>query len=1016
MDHLSKPEWPIQRLTPLRITVLYAVVASLWMFFSDHLIDFLVDDPGTALQLYALKGWFFILITTLVLYFIIRYNNQILLEAGEVFRRNQELFRDVTESASDWVWEMDDQLRFSYVSERFYELTNMPQSRLIGFKRWEVAGVDTEQDPKWRSHRETLETHLPFRDFSYQSQIPDVSGRRHYFKISGKPVYDKGGRFKGYRGMGTDITRQVMAEEALKESRGTLDRLMSNLPGMAYRCRNDANWTMEFVSEGCKTLTGYSSEGLIGNRDCSYAELIHPEDQAIVWNQVQEALEKHTTFQLSYRIVTAQGSEKWVWEQGQGVFSDKGLLVALEGLMLDATERQQTQNALLALAQNASTMMDDEFYRSCVRDLAHMYDVHYASLGIFADETRQTIHTLALWQNDGWVENVAYPLAGTPCEEIVQGDPQLIPDGVMQRFPDDSFLQREGIQSYFGAPLISSTGEILGLVSVMGINPMAPNRWARPVLGIFANRIALELERRWAEERLHKSEAHNRLIVDTALDAVITINNEGIVSGWNTQAERIFGYPREEALDRKLSEIIIPHQYRAAHEEGLKHFRQSGEGPLLNRRIEITALHQDGHEFPVELSIVPLEHGTEVSFSAFVRDITRRRHAEDEMARLRKYLKNIIDSMPSVLVGVDPEGTVTEWNKQAEELTGVNRDQAHGRPFAEVLPHLEAQMKQVKEAISQRQPLHSERLVAEQNGEVHYSDVVVYPLFTNGTAGAVIRVDDVTNRVRIEQMMVQTEKMMSVGGLAAGMAHEINNPLSAILQACQNIQRRISPDLTKNQELAEQLGIDLTTVGQYFDERGIHHFLDGISDAGARAAKIVSDMLAFSRRSESHFTPSNLDELMETAVRLAASDYDLKKKYDFKRIRIERDYAPDMGQVSCDGTEIEQVVLNLLKNAAHAMSSANIAEPCITLRTRSEGDYACIEVIDNGPGMTKEVSRRVFEPFFTTKDVGVGTGLGLSVSYFIVIEQHAGRMSVDTAPGKGARFKICLPFQHRSGT
>ncbi|MCB1776334.1 MAG: histidine kinase, partial [Candidatus Competibacteraceae bacterium] len=252
--------------------------------------------------------------------------------------------------------------------------------------------------------------------------------------------------------------------------------------------------------------------------------------------------------------------------------------------------------------------------------------------------------------------------------------------------------------------------------------------------------------------------------------------------------------------------------------------------------------------------------------------------------------------------------------------------------------------------------------------------------------------------------------MLSVGGLAAGMAHEINNPLGAILQGSQNILRRIDPAMPQNRAAAEAIGVNLDRLNRYLEQRRILHFLEGIREAGARAAKIVADMLSFSRHSESRFAPVDVEDLLETVLRLAASDYDLKKKYDFKRITIERDFDPGPRAVQCDKTEIEQVILNLLKNAAQAMAEASTCTPTILLRTRYASLHALIEVVDNGPGMDEKTLKRIFEPFFTTKEVGAGTGLGLSVSYFIVTEQHRGRLVVTSKPGQGACFSIRLPL------
>jgi PAS domain S-box-containing protein len=391
-------------------------------------------------------------------------------------------------------------------------------------------------------------------------------------------------------------------------------------------------------------------------------------------------------------------------------------------------------------------------------------------------------------------------------------------------------------------------------------------------------------------------------------------------------------------------------------------------------------------------------------------DITEQKQAKEEVARMRLYLRNIIDSMPSVLIGVDPWGYITVLNQPAEQACGASWEIAQGRFFGELFPQLESQFEQVREAIRLGSPIKTPRMTLEDHGELHYADVMVYPLIADTASGAVIRVDDVTARVRIESMMVQTEKMLSVGGLAAGMAHEINNPLGAILQGSQNILRRIALDMPQNRAVAEAIGIDLDRLNRYLEQRRVLHFLEGIREAGARAAKIVADMLSFSRRSESRFAPVDLEDLLETVLRLAASDYDLKKKYDFKRIVIQRDYDPTLRVVYCDKTEIEQVILNLLKNAAQAMAEDGASCPTITLRTRREPHYVLIEVIDNGPGMDEKILKRIFEPFFTTKEVGSGTGLGLSVSYFIVTEQHRGKLSVASKPGQGACFSIRLPI------
>ncbi len=638
-------------------------------------------------------------------------------------RESEARFRDVTEAASDWIWEMDENLRFTHLSERFYALTGIAPRFVLGRTRWELAGIDSAADPqKWRRHRETLEKRLPFRDFIYQTRLSGNRQDGRYLKVSGKPIYDNQGQFRGYRGTGTDITEQIKAEAALHQSELRLRRIIDLVPHMIF------------------------------------------------------AKDRHGHFLLANRATA-----------------------------------------------------------------------------------------------------IAY---GTTVEELINRSHHIV----------------HGVED--------------------------------------------EVERMLADDL-------------------------EVIESWS-------------------SKLIA--EERFTDQTGRVRTLQTMKIPFIEPGLNETAV----------LSVAI--------------DVTEQKQAKEEVARMRLYLKNIIDSMPSMLIGVDPWGYITVLNQPAEQAGGLSWEAAQGRFFGDVFPLLEGQFEQVRQAIRHGRPIKTPRMTLESAGEMHYADVMVYPLMADNASGAVIRVDDVTARVRIESMMVQTEKMLSVGGLAAGMAHEINNPLGAILQGSQNILRRIGPDLSQNRSAADALGVDLNQLNRYLQERGILRFLEGIREAGTRAAKIVADMLSFSRRSESRFAPVDVEDMLETVLRLAASDYDLKKKYDFKRIRIERDYDPALRLLYCDKTEIEQVILNLLKNAAQAMAEEGAPAPAITLRTLREPEHALVEVIDNGPGMDDNTLKRIFEPFFTTKEVGAGTGLGLSVSYFIVTEQHNGRLSVASKPGQGTRFSIRLPL------
>ena len=393
----------------------------------------------------------------------------------------------------------------------------------------------------------------------------------------------------------------------------------------------------------------------------------------------------------------------------------------------------------------------------------------------------------------------------------------------------------------------------------------------------------------------------------------------------------------------------------------------------------------------------------------------RLREIADQLETTRAYLKNVFDSMPSTLVGVNANGEISMWNMGAEKITGLSPAKAIGKHFSQAMAAYASLMPELMDAINSGMPTLIERHVSQRYGQPCFSEIMIYPLHAVGTRGAVIRIDDITQRIQMEQMMVQSEKMLTVGGLAAGMAHEINNPLSGILQSNQNILRRISPDLPENKATAKELGLDLEAMRAFLTRRGVLDFLEGIREAAQRAGRIVADMLAFSRRSTSEFAQVSINDLLDTVIRIASSDYDLKKTYDFKKIKIVKEYDPTLPMVYCDRIEIEQVLLNLIKNATYAMSAwDDNVDQCISLRSRSEQGMVRIEIEDTGPGMDEQTKRRVFEPFFTTKPIGIGTGLGLSVSYYIITEQHKGTITVESKPGKGACFIIRLPVTKAS--
>ncbi len=448
--------------------------------------------------------------------------------------------------------------------------------------------------------------------------------------------------------------------------------------------------------------------------------------------------------------------------------------------------------------------------------------------------------------------------------------------------------------------------------------------------------------------------------------------------------------------------------------------RSRGKYPLEFQ----TALNITGkrlREWHLRISPLWGRQGRQSGWLVVLRDITDQNEAEKELRHARNYVKSIINSMPSVIIGVDQGGFVTQWNEGAAKLTGIPEGRTRGNKLIDLFPQISPYLPDLAHAMETRQVKRLERQtiridtgsaeVCEDQARTVIADIIIFPVSSRKTPGAVIRVDDISDQVKIQEMMVQSEKMMSVGGLAAGMAHEINNPLAGMIQNIQVIRNRLSKPLPANLEVAEKHGIDLDSLQNYMEDRNLFYMMDQAVEVGDRAAKIVDNMLSFSRKHDSSRSSHSIPDMVDATLSLLENDYNLRKHYDFRTVEIIKTGRETLPLVPCEKSKIQQVLFNILKNGTQAMALDHSKQPQFRIRYFAENDMAGVEISDNGPGITESVRKRIFEPFFTTKPVGMGTGLGLSVSYFIIVENHKGELSVAAGSGKGATFTIKLPIK-----
>jgi PAS domain S-box-containing protein len=527
----------------------------------------------------------------------------------------------------------------------------------------------------------------------------------------------------------------------------------------------------------------------------------------------------------------------------------------------------------------------------------------------------------------------------------------------------------------------------------------------------FINGIIEDItERKRTVKALAESEARFRDLFETMPNGFYRSTPAGYFVDANPAFVHMLGY---DSLD-ELRTVHIPtaiYVHETERQEILT------DNPEFVSQIENYRLRRkDGKVIRIEDNARYIKDGSgnTVFHEGICRDVTDRweavarlRQSEEKFARLFRLSPDVV-----MLVRL-ADGLVLDVNEAFSTTTGYETPEAVGRTIPELgLAGDRYARRTLLEVLGQSGRAENlEFPLRRKDGSVIDCVLSCQVLSVDGQECVLAVLRDVTEFKRMQEMMVQTEKMVSVGGIAAGVAHEINNPLGIIMNTAQNLAMRTRPDFPKNVQVARELGLNMDLLDRYMQARGLHDFIQTIQDAAMRAANIIRHMLDFSRRSESRCTACDLPAIVDKAVNLARSDYDLSREYDFKQISVVRDYDEQLPEVRCTETEIEQVILNLLRNAAQAMSGIrhDLSDPRITVRIRNDRSHLRIEVEDNGPGMPPEVQRRVFEPFFTTKPPGVGTGLGLSVSYFIVTRSHKGRMRVESAPGEGTRFIVELP-------
>ncbi|HEX4488975.1 MAG TPA: PAS domain S-box protein [Terriglobales bacterium] len=531
-------------------------------------------------------------------------------------------------------------------------------------------------------------------------------------------------------------------------------------------------------------------------------------------------------------------------------------------------------------------------------------------------------------------------------------------------------------------------------------------------------------ERKRAEEALRRSEAFSRAITDNAMDLIMVVNTEHRWIYASPSHFSMLGYEPREVLERDMHEIVHPADQLAMERSTVDLLNGHG-GQVLALRFR----HKNGNWRHLEASSALLRNysGDVEGIVVIARAVDDRILAEQKLQAAYAETELFLQAIPSILIGIDTQVKIKRWNLTAANTFDFKSDRVLGKSILDCgiqwrTPEMDAE---VARWLQTEVTCSSDSLSFELDGKGRYLGLHVrrIPPQNGQEIGFILTGADITERKLLEEQLRQAQKLEAIGQLAAGIAHEINTPtqyvgdnirflqdawraMADVVAYCQEIRRQAGDGGAIPPPMLEQFDAlaDKADLGYHMTE--IPHAIEQSLDGLQRVATIVRAIKEFSHPGWEEKKGIDLNKALESTVTVAKNEW----KY-VAEVSLQLDHK--LPPVSCLAGEINQVLLNLVINASHAIADVvrgTDRRGQITISTRRDGEWAEVSVGDTGGGIPKEISSRVFEPFFTTKAVGQGTGQGLALAHSVIVTRHQGKIWFESVPGTGTTFFIQLPL------
>lgn len=477
-----------------------------------------------------------------------------------------------------------------------------------------------------------------------------------------------------------------------------------------------------------------------------------------------------------------------------------------------------------------------------------------------------------------------------------------------------------------------------------------------------------------ARDEMLAANARYRDLVETATDAIVTLDADGILTSVNPASEQLTGLGRKDITGRSFAAFLEPSETAAV--TGVFGAALAGKPG----RVELTFTRPDRSQRLLSASLTPLRRaGVVVGVLGVARDVTEERTQAVALQRAEARYTRLVEAAEDAIVCMDEEGNLTAVNRAIETVFGRKREDLLGRPFAELLEESEAPaMWQAFAQALQGERSRSTIRFTRPGGIRGFATLVGAPIIEGGRVTGVIAIArDVTDERLLLDQAIRQDRLVAMGELVGGVAHEVNSPLTSILAYAQVLERGVSGEDTARA-------------------------LETITREAKRASRIVGKLLAFGRQGQPERIPSDINQALRDTIDLRR--YALR----MQDIKLSVSLMADPPLIVADPFQLQQVFINLLSNAEQAVAHRP-GERRIAVSSEVRGAAFVVTISDSGEGISPEALPHIFNPFFTTKPRGAGTGLGLSISDGIVRE-HRGVLRARSEPGRGATFEVELPI------